>query len=66
MSTQAMHSLLLREIKTWQQRKIKIIIDLILITLKLAAAMTRCKIYETEYESDHWVIITAFNMILSS
>jgi len=31
----------------------KIIINLILITLELAAAMIRCKIYETEYESDH-------------
>ena len=53
MSAQAMHSLLPRGTKTWQRGEMKTTIDLTLTTSGLAAAMTRCEVYETEHGSDH-------------
>ncbi len=53
MSAQAMHSLLPRGTKTWQRGEMETTIDLTLATSGLAAAMTRCEVYETEHGSDH-------------
>ena len=66
MSAQAMHSLLLRGIKTWQQGEMETTIDLTLTTLGLAAAMTKCKVYETEHGLDHQAITITFDMVIPS
>ena len=64
MGAQAMHSLLPRGTKTWQRGEMETTIDLTLATSGLAAAMTRCEVYETEHGSDHRAITTTFDMAL--
>ena len=55
-------SLLPRGTKTWQQGDQESTIDLILVSEELASATTQCRLYGTEYGSDHRAIETVFDM----
>jgi len=63
MSDHALHTLLPRGTKTWQQRNRESIVDLMLASEKLATSMVKCAIHTTEYGSDHKAIETTFNVI---
>ena len=47
-----------------QQRNEELIINLILVTAKLADARLCCRIHETQYRSDHLPIRTHFDLVI--
>jgi len=58
----SLSSLLLWGIKIWQSRDYEIIIDLILVSEKLADIILKCMIYKIEYSSDYHIIIIVFDI----